>query len=209
MEGFFYGADVAFATPTTPAAAHEVPAEALIPPSELVPKEEGTHTERVSETTPIPARTPISPEGVIPATAQTEATSPILPFVICTSDPFAALSQTVKDGSSLVVTLSFIPSSVTRGPDANLSSEESEDILEDLEDKPISKKRISDSNEEESAPLKIEFMGMCPSFLFPFSLPLFILFYFILFFYIHMYLRCSLLRSPFYSYACFLVCRDL
>ena len=171
MEGFFYGADVAFATPTTPAAAHGVPAEAPIPPSKLVPKEEGTHTERVSETTPIPARTPISLEGVIPATAQTEATSPILPFVISTSDPFAALSQTVKNGSSLVVTLYSIPSSVTCGPDANLSSEESEDILEDPEDKPIPKKRISNSDEEESAPLKIEFMGMCPFFLFPFSLP--------------------------------------
>ena len=203
MEGFFYGADVAFATPTTPAAAHEVPAEALIPPSELVPKEEGTHTERVSETTPIPARTPISPEGVIPATAQTEATSPILPFVICTSDPFAALSQTVKDGSSLVVTLSFIPSSVTRGPDANLSSEESEDILEDLEDKPISKKRISDSNEEESAPLKIEFTGMCPSFLFPFSLPPFILFYFI---FLHTYVSTLLLAAVSFLFVCLFPC---
>ena len=92
MKGFFDRADVAFATPTTPAAAHGVLAEAPIPPSELVPKEDDTYTEKVSETTPIPARTPISPEGVIPATAQTEATSPILPHVISTSDPFAALS---------------------------------------------------------------------------------------------------------------------
>ena len=92
IEGFFDGADVVFATPTIPVAAHGVPAEALIPPSEPVPKEEGTHTESVSETTPIPARTPISPEGVIPAAAQTEATSSILPLVISTSDPFTALS---------------------------------------------------------------------------------------------------------------------
>ena len=92
MEGFFDRADVAFATPTTPAAAHGVLAEAPIPPSELVPKEDDTYTEKVSETTPIPAKTPISPEGVIPAAAQTEATSPILPHVISTSDPFAALS---------------------------------------------------------------------------------------------------------------------
>ena len=88
----------------------------------------------------------------------------------------------MKDGSSLVVTPSSIPSSATRGPDAGLSSEEFEDILEDPEDEPILKKRIFYSDEEESDPLKIKFMGMCffVSFL-PFS------------FYIHVYLRCSLL----------------
>ena len=75
-----------------------------------------------------------------------------MPFVISTRDPFAALSQAVKDGSSLVLTSSSIPSSAIRGPDADLSSEESEDILEDPEDKPVLKKRISDSDEEESAP---------------------------------------------------------
>ena len=202
MEGFFDRVNVAFATPITPTAAHRVPAEAPIPPSEPVPREEGTHTERVNETTPIPARTLISPEGVIPTAVQTEATSPVLPLVISTSDPFAALSQAVKDGSSLVITPSSIPSSATCGPDADLSSEESKDILEDSKDEPVLKKRISDSNKEESTPLKTEFMGMCPSFLFPFSPPPF-------FPYIHMYLRCFLLWSPFYSYACFLVCRDL
>ena len=173
MEGLFDGADIAFATPTTLATAHGVPTEAPIPPSESVPKEEDTYTERVSETTSIPARTLISPEGVILAAAQTEATSPVLPFVISTSDPFATLSQAVKNGSSLVVTPSSIPSSGTCGPNANLSFEESEDILEDPEDEPVLKKRIFDSDEEESAPLKTEFMGMCP-FLFPFSpLPFF------------------------------------
>ena len=111
MEGFFDGADVTFATPTPSTAAHGVPAEALTLPSEPVPREEGTHTEKVSKTTLIPARTPISPEGVIPAAAQTEATSPVLPLIISTSDPFAALSQAVKDGSSLVITPSSIPSS--------------------------------------------------------------------------------------------------
>ena len=154
IEGFFDGANVAFATPTPSTTAHGVPTKAPIPPSELIPKEEGTHTEKVSETTPIPTRTPISPEGVIPTAAQIEATSPILPFIISTRDPFAALSQAVKDGSSLVVTPSSIPSSAIRGPDVDLSSEESEDILEDLEDEPILKKRISDSDEEESAPLQ-------------------------------------------------------
>ena len=182
MEGFFDRADVAFATLAPSATAHGVPAEAPIPPSKPIPREKGTHTERVSETTPILARTPIPPKGVIPAAASTKATSLILPFVISTSDPFAALSQAVKDGSSLVVTPSSIPSSATRGPDAGLSSEEFEDILEDPEDEPILKKRIFYSDEEESAPLKIKFMGMCffVSFL-PFS------------FYIHVYLRCSLL----------------
>ena len=70
----------------------------------------------------------------------------------------------MKDGSSLVVTPSSIPSSATRGLDANLSSEESKNILEDPEDEPVLKKRISDSDKEESAPLQIEFMGMCLSF---------------------------------------------
>ena len=74
------------------------------------------------------------------ATVQTEAASPITPFVISTSDPFAVLSQAVKDGSSLVVTPSSIPSSATRGPDVDLSSEGSKDILEDLDDEPVSKK---------------------------------------------------------------------
>ena len=198
MEGFFDRADVAFATLAPSAAAHGVPVEAPIPPSKPIPREKGTHTERVSETTPILARTPISPKGVIPAAASTKATSLILPLVISTSDPFTALSQAVKDGSSLVVTPSSIPSSATRGPDASLSSEEFEDILEDPEDEPVLKKRIFYSDEEESAPLKIKLMGMCffVSFL-RFS------------FYIHVYLHCSLLQSPFYSYACFLVCKDL
>ena len=57
----------------------------------------------------------------------------------------------MKDGSSLVVTPSSIPSSVTHGPNADLSSKGSEDILEDLDDEPTMKKRISDSEEEESA----------------------------------------------------------
>ena len=61
----------------------------------------------------------------------------------------------------MVVTPSFIPSSATRGPDADLSFEESGDILENPEDDPVLKKRISDSDKEESVSPKIEFMGMC------------------------------------------------
>ena len=161
LEGFFDGADVAFTTPAPSATARGVPTEVPTPPSEPVPREKGTHTERVSETTLIPAKTPISPKGVIPTTAQIEATSLILPHVISTSDPFAALSQVMKDGSSLVITPSSIPSSTTCGPDADLSSEESKDILKDPEDEPVLKKRISNSNEEESTSLKTESMGMC------------------------------------------------
>ena len=207
MEGFFDGVDVAFATPAPSAFAHGVPVEAPIPHSDPVPREEGAHTERVSETTPIPAKTPAFPEGVNPVAVQTEAASPILPLVISTNDPFTALSQAVKDGSSLVVTPSSIPSFATRGLNADLSSKEFEDILEDPEDELVLKKRVSDSDEEESAPLKIEFMGMC---FFCFLSPFFyFLFFYFLIFIIHMYLCCSLLQSPFYLYACFLVCRDL
>jgi len=48
----------------------------------------------------------------------------------------------MKDGSSLVVTPSSIPGSATRGPDVDLSSEGSKDVLEDPDDEPILKKRI-------------------------------------------------------------------
>ena len=105
----------------------------------------------------------------------------------------------MKDGSFLVVTPSSIPSSATSGPDVDLSSKESEDILKDPEDEPVLKKRIFYSDEEENAPLKTEFMGIC----------FFVSFLPFIYIYMYMYLRCSLLQSPFYSYACFLVCRDL
>ena len=67
----------------------------------------------------------------------------------------------MKDGSSLVVTLYSIPSSATHGPDADLSFEGLEDVLEDFDDEPIIKKRISESNEDESADSETEFMGIC------------------------------------------------
>ena len=151
MEGFFDGADVAFAPPAPSAATHGVPIEAPTPPSKSVPRKEGIHTERVSEITPISAKTPTPPEGVILAAVQTEAASPILPLVISTSDPFAALSQAVKDDSSLVVTPSSFPALphvvlMWTCPPRSLRT------LEDLEDEPVLKKRISDFNEVESAP---------------------------------------------------------
>ncbi|KAL0008740.1 hypothetical protein SO802_010242 [Lithocarpus litseifolius] len=148
MECFFDGADVG------------VPADAPIPSIEPVPMDEGTHIERVSETTPILAKT-LTPEerAIPPAAAQTEAVSPATPLIIFANNPFAALSQAMKDGSSLVVTPSSIPSSTTRGPDADLSSEDSEEVLEDPEDEPTMKKRISKSNEEDDGDHEAEFMA--------------------------------------------------
>ena len=76
----------------------------------------------------------------------------------------------MKDGSSLVVTPSSIPISATRGPDAALSSEEFEDILEDPDDEPVLGRRISESEEE-------EFMSMC------YLSSLFLFFFFFSFFF--------------------------
>ena len=93
MEGFFDGADVAFATPTPSIATPKVPAKAPTPSAEPVPREEGTHTKGVGKTTPFSAETPTPPERTISPTAiQTKTASPALPFVIFSSDPCAALS---------------------------------------------------------------------------------------------------------------------
>ena len=166
--GFFYGVDIVFATPVPSAAAPGVPAEAPSLPTELVPIDEGTHTGKVSEATPVPAETYSSQEVVTPpATVQTEASSPATPLVISTSDPFVALSQAVKDSFSLVVTPS-IPNFATHGPDVDLSSKGFEDVLEDSDDEPVLKKRISDSDDEKDAPAETEFMGMCLSSFFLF-----------------------------------------
>ena len=141
MEGFFDGANVVFATPASSTAAPKVPTKATTLPIEPVPIDKGTHTGKVSEATLVPANTLTSRKVAIPpTTVQTEVASPVTPFVISTSDPFAVLSQAVKDGSSLVVTPSSIPNFATRGPNVDLSSEGSKDILEDLDDEPVSKK---------------------------------------------------------------------
>ena len=160
MEGFFDGADAVFATPAPSTAAHKAPAKTLASFAEPVPRE-GTHVKGVGETTPLPAEKPTPSEGAIsPAAVQTKITPSVLPLVISTSDPFAAISQAAKGGASLVVTLSSIPGSVTYGPDSDLSSKGSDDILEDPDDAPILKKRISDSDEEGSASPEPDFMGM-------------------------------------------------
>ena len=66
----------------------------------------------------------------------------------------------MKDGSSLVVAPSSIPSSATRRPNANLSFKGSKEVFEDPDDEPTKKKRISDSNEEESVDFETEFMSV-------------------------------------------------
>ena len=159
MEGFFDGAKAVLLTPT-PTTAHKTPAKTPTPSTEPVPRE-GTHVEGFGETTPLPAERPTPLEGAIPSTViQTKTTSPVLPLVISTSDPFAAISQAAKGGASLVVTPSSISGSATRGSDPNLSSKGFNDILEDLDDAPVLKRRISDSDEEGSASPELDFMGM-------------------------------------------------
>ena len=107
------------------------------------------------------------------------------------------LSQAVKDGSFFVVTPSSIPSSTTLGPNANSSSEGSNKVLEDSDDKPTMKKRISDSDEEEGGDHEAEFRGMYlpyfVKFLFFFSFFLFFFFiiallFLLLFIYIYIYI---------------------
>ena len=88
-----------------------------------------------------------------------------------------------------MVTPSSILSSTTSGPDADFSSEGSKDIFEDPDDEPTMKKRISDSEEEESVEHEAEFMGMCLFILLSFLLPLFFFFFcFCHLLFIHMYL---------------------
>ncbi|KAK9985239.1 hypothetical protein SO802_034764 [Lithocarpus litseifolius] len=108
-------------------------------------KEDTSATQPISVDDPESEVEETAPSGI----AEAETISPATPFVISTSDPFLALSQAAKDGSSLVVTPSSIPSSATRGPDMGLSSEGSEDILEDRDDEPVMKKVVSDSDEDE------------------------------------------------------------
>ena len=159
MEGLFDGAEAVLMTPAPPAA-HKAPAKTPTPFAEPVPRE-GTHVEGVGETTPLLAERLSPSKGAIPPTVvQTKTTSPVLPLVISTSDPFADISQAAKGSASLVVTPSSIPGSATRGPDPDLSSEGSDDLFEDPDDAPVLKKTIFDSDEEGSASLEPDFMGM-------------------------------------------------
>ena len=134
-----------------------------IPSAEPGPVEEGAQTKKVNKSASIPAETPTPQKGVtLLAASQTEIASPTTPLVILTNDPFAALSQAVKDDSSLMATPLSIPSSATRGSDANLSFEKgSKEVLEDSDDKPTMKKRVSNYDEEDSDDHETEAIGTC------------------------------------------------
>ena len=69
----------------------------------------------------------------------------------------------MKDGSALVVTLSFIPNFANQGPNADLSSDEgSEEVLEDSKDEPVMKTRVFDSDKDSDGDeQEVEAMGMC------------------------------------------------
>ena len=94
----------------------------------------------------------------------------------------------MKDGSSLVVTFSSIPSSATHGLNADLSSEGSKDVLEDPNDEPTMKKRVSDFEEEESTEHEAEFMGMRFLILLSSLLLLFFFFFFLLLSHLYTYI---------------------
>ena len=135
MEGFFGGAK--FATLAASTNTHGVPVETSTSPTEPVPIDESTHTGEVSEVTHPLAETPSVQRGATPPAATQIETTSVTPIVISTDEPFTALSQAMKDGSSLVVTPSSIPISATLGPDIDLSSKEFKNIPEDLDDEPV------------------------------------------------------------------------
>ena len=164
MEGFFVEADImAEAIAITPATAQGAFAEPLFPLHRPSPIKQSAQTERVGEFTSIPVEAPTSQKGVAHADAsQTRSTSPTTPLVISASNPFAAFSQSIKDGSSLVITPSFIPNSTTCGPNADLSSDEGfEEVLKDDEDEPIVKKKVSNFDEDDGGEHETEAMSMC------------------------------------------------
>ena len=155
---------MAFASAAT---TQEAPTKAPVPPSKPISTKESTQVEKVviEESTPILTEIPTPQKRVTPVgVSQTESTSPITPPVISASNPFVAFSHAVKNGSSLVVTPSFIPNSTTRGPDTNLSSNEgSEEVLKDSNDEPVVRTRVSDSdNASDDDEQGAEAMGMYP-----------------------------------------------
>ena len=144
-----------------PITAQGVFVETPIPSTKPVPVDEDTHTKRVSEPTSIPAETLTPQKGVASLiSSHPEIESPATPLVISMNDPFTALSQAVKDGLSLVVTL-----------DADLSSKDSKEVLEHSDDEPTMTKRVSNSDkEEEGGDHETETMGTCLLYLLSFSL---------------------------------------
>ena len=164
MKGFFNGADItnepmAFSPTVAQGALVEAPIP--LPRPSLI--EKSAQIERVGEFTPIPIETPTSQKEVTPIdVSQTRSASLATPPVNSTSDPFAAFSQSIKDGFFLVVTPSSILIFATYGPNTDLSSDEgSEEVLEDDEDEPIAKKRVFDFDEDDGGEHETKAMGMC------------------------------------------------
>ena len=108
----------------------------------------------------------------------------------------------MKDGSSLVVTPSSIPSSATRGSDADLSSEGSEDILENPDDEPTMKKKIFDFKKEESTEHEAEFMSMCLFILLSVLLLSFPFFFLLSHFYTYIYICVLIFVAVSLHFAC-------
>lgn len=141
---------------------------------------QGAPAKGVSETVPTLASTPVSQEKATPTTVvQTKAVFPVVPLIISTSDPFASLSQAVKDDSSLVVMPSSIPVCHTRSYH-RLVLQGVRGYSGGSDDEPAKKKRVSESKgEEESSGRVVEFMGtysLCVAkFPFPFFFLLFLL----------------------------------
>ena len=118
IEGFFDGAEAMAETMASAsiATAQGALTKALVPPSKPISIEESTQAKKVAieEFAPITTEIPTPQKGVSPTGAsQTKSTSLATPLVISTSNPFIALSQAMRDGSSLVVTPSSIPNSTT------------------------------------------------------------------------------------------------
>ena len=119
------------------------PPKAPIPPSQPIFADKGTQDERVvtGESVRIHVEIPTPQKGfTLTMASQTESISLATPPIIPANDPVITLSQIVKDGSSLVVTPSSIPSFATREPDADLSLDEgSKKVFKDSKDEPVMK----------------------------------------------------------------------
>ena len=97
--------DVSTKAPTP--SPESVPAEKGALVKENIPEGPGLVTKGISAEVSTPSRGGASPTG-----AQTEEAPLTTPLVKSSSDPFAALSQVVKGGPSLVVTPSSIPMTI-------------------------------------------------------------------------------------------------
>ena len=131
-------------TEITTLMAEAVPIEEKASVEEEVPEGLGSTTGGTS----VEATTPLK-KGASPIGGQPEGTPFSTPLpVISLDDQFTSLPYAVGGGPSLVVTLSSIPSFATKMLDIEmLPNEASDDVLEDSDDEPIVKTRVSDSED--------------------------------------------------------------